>query len=119
MAAACCLVVESSIFMCPSTFGHDPTCVYVSYRPNESFVPKQQRNSTYLLYTVGGKLSDKNLEQQINVKFCVKISKSVSGTLALLTLDCGKYAMKKLSFFEWHRRFKEGREDVQDDLRSG
>jgi hypothetical protein len=27
--------------------------------------------------------------------------------------------MKKLSVFEWHRRFKEGREDVQDDPRSG
>jgi hypothetical protein len=27
--------------------------------------------------------------------------------------------MKKLSVFEWHRRLKEGREDVQDDSRSG
>jgi len=31
----------------------------------------------------------------------------------------GEYAMMKLSVFEWHRRFKEGREDVQDDPRSG
>jgi hypothetical protein len=27
--------------------------------------------------------------------------------------------MKKSSVFEWHRRFKEGQEDVQDDPRSG
>jgi transposase len=27
--------------------------------------------------------------------------------------------MKKSSVFEWQRRFKEGREDVQDDPRSG
>jgi hypothetical protein len=27
--------------------------------------------------------------------------------------------MKKSSVFEWHRRFKEGREDVQDDPGSG
>ena len=27
--------------------------------------------------------------------------------------------MKKSSVFEWHRRFKKGREDVQDDPRSG
>jgi hypothetical protein len=27
--------------------------------------------------------------------------------------------MKKLSVFEWYRRFKEGREDVQDNPRSG
>jgi hypothetical protein len=64
-------------------------------------------------------MSDKNLEQQINVKFCVNIGKIASETLALLTVAYGKYAMKKLSVFEWHRRFKEGREDVHDDPRSG
>jgi len=31
----------------------------------------------------------------------------------------GEYAMKKSSVFEWHMRFKEGREDMQDDPRSG
>jgi len=31
----------------------------------------------------------------------------------------GEYAIKKSNVFEWHRRFKEGREDVQDDPRSG
>ena len=39
--------------------------------------------------------------------------------LALLTVAYGKYAMKKSSVFEWHRRSKEGQEDVQDDPRSG
>jgi hypothetical protein len=40
-------------------------------------------------YTFGGKMSDKNLLQRINIKFCVKIGKSASGTLALLTLAYG------------------------------
>ena len=31
----------------------------------------------------------------------------------------GEHGMKKSSVFEWHRPFKEGREDVQDDPRSG
>ena len=31
----------------------------------------------------------------------------------------GEYAMKKSSVFERHRGFKEGREGVQDDPRSG
>jgi hypothetical protein len=31
----------------------------------------------------------------------------------------GEYAMKNSSVFEWHRLLKEGREDVQDDPRSG
>jgi hypothetical protein len=70
-------------------------------------------------YKVGGKMSDKNLEQRINVKFCVKICESGSETLALLTVACGEYVGKKSSVSEWHRRFREGREDVQDDPRSG
>jgi hypothetical protein len=41
-------------------------------------------------YTVGGKMSDKNLEQRINVKFCVKIGKSASETVALLTVACAE-----------------------------
>jgi hypothetical protein len=64
-------------------------------------------------------MSDKNLEQRINIKFCVKVGKSASETLAILTVACGEYDMKKSSVFERHRMFKEGREDVQDDRRSG
>jgi hypothetical protein len=64
-------------------------------------------------------MSDKNLEQWININFCVKIGKSASETLALLTVAYGEYTMKKLSVFEWHRWFKEGQDDVQDDPSSG
>jgi hypothetical protein len=64
-------------------------------------------------------MSDKNLEQQINIKFCVKIGKSASETLSLLIAAYGEYVMMKSSVFEWHGRFKEGREAVQDDPRSG
>ena len=64
-------------------------------------------------------MSDKNLEQKINIKFCVKIGKSANEMLALLTVAYGEYTMQKWSVFEWHRRFKEGREDVQEDPRSG
>jgi hypothetical protein len=53
-------------------------------------------------------MSEKNLEQQINIKFCVKIGKSASETSALLTVAYGEYAMKKWSVSEWHRWFKEG-----------
>jgi len=42
-------------------------------------------------------MSDKNLEHWINIKFCVKIGKSVSETLAILTVNYGEYATKKLS----------------------
>jgi len=64
-------------------------------------------------------MSDRNLEQWINIKFCVKIGKGASETLALLTVAYGEYAKKKSSVFEWHRWFKEEREDVHDDPRCG
>jgi hypothetical protein len=64
-------------------------------------------------------MSDKNLEQQINIKFCVKTDVSASETLALLPLAYGECAVKNSNVFEWHGRFKEGLEDVQGDPRSG
>ena len=43
IVAAFCWGVESSKLVYSSTFGHVPTYVYMSHRPNESFVPDQQR----------------------------------------------------------------------------
>jgi hypothetical protein len=88
MAASCRWGVESGKLMYPSTFVHVPACVYMSHRPNESFVPKQQR------YTVDGKTSDKNLEQRISIKFYAKIGKSASKTIVLLTVAYDEYAVK-------------------------
>jgi hypothetical protein len=62
-------------------------------------------------------MRDKNLEQQIHIKFGMKTGKSASETLNLLTLVYDKYGMKKLSVFEWCRRFKVGQKDVQEDPR--
>ena len=45
-------------------------------------------------------MSDKYLEQRINIKFCVKIGKSASETLALLAVAYGEYAVNKSSVFE-------------------
>jgi len=83
-------------------FGHVPTCVYIRHRPNESLVPQQQRSSTCPWYTVGRKVHDKNLEQWINIRFCVNIGRSACEMLALLTVAYGEYAMKKSSIVEWH-----------------
>ena len=82
-------------------------------------IPSSRGSSTCLWYTVSGRMSDKKLEQQINIKFCVKIGKSTSEMSAILTVAYGEYAMKKSSVFEWHKWFKEEREKVQEDPRSG
>jgi hypothetical protein len=59
--------------------------------------PSSRGSVTCPWYTVGGKICDMNLEQHINIKFCVKIGKSASEMLALLTVAYGEYAMKKSS----------------------
>jgi uncharacterized cysteine cluster protein YcgN (CxxCxxCC family) len=64
-------------------------------------------------------MSDSLLEQRINITFCAKLGKSASETLQMLTESCGTDAMKKSSVFEWHKKFKGGREDVKDDERTG
>jgi hypothetical protein len=63
-------------------------------------LPSNGGSSTCPWCTVGEKMSDKNLEQQINIKFCVEIGKSVSEMLTLLTEAYGEYAMKTSSDFE-------------------
>jgi hypothetical protein len=40
---------------------------------------------------------DKNLEEWINIKFCVQIGNTARETVAILTLAYGEYAMKKSS----------------------
>jgi hypothetical protein len=50
-------------------------------------------------------VSDTNMEQRISIKFYVKIGKSASETLALLTLAYGEYSMKNSSVLKCHRRF--------------
>jgi hypothetical protein len=40
-------------------------------------------------------MSDRNVEQRINIKFCEQIGISASETLAILTVAYGEYAMKK------------------------
>jgi transposase len=64
-------------------------------------------------------MSDRLLEQRIDIKFCAKLGKSASETQQMLTEDYGADTMKKSSVFEWHKKFEEGREDVKDDERTG
>jgi hypothetical protein len=44
-------------------------------------------------------MTDKNMEQRISIKFCVKIGKSASETLVLLTVVHSEYALNKIECF--------------------
>jgi hypothetical protein len=60
-------------------------------------------------------MSDRLLEQCINIKLCAKLGKSMSETLQMLTEAYGADAMKRLSVFEWHKSFIEGWEDMKGE----
>ena len=60
-----------------------------------------------------------NIEQWYTIKFCVKLNKSAAETFASLTEAYGGATLSRTMVFKWHRSFKEGRENVEDDPRSG
>jgi len=61
------------------------------------------------------KLSDRYTEQRINIKFCVELGK-IQVTLVQCSPEAyGGKAMKESSVFEWHKHFKDGRDNVEDD----
>ena len=59
------------------------------------------------------------LEEQYAIKFCFKLGKNATETCGMLQTAFRPSCMNQASFFEWHKRFKEGRESVRDDERSG
>ena len=59
-----------------------------------------------------------SVEQRINLKFLVRLGKTPTKALKLLQEVYGDDAMSRTPLFEWHRRFKEGIEEVEDDYRS-
>ena len=60
-----------------------------------------------------------SVEQRINLKILVRLRKTPTEALKLLQEVYGNDTMSRTRLFEWHRRFKEGREEVEEDHRSG
>ena len=52
-------------------------------------------------------------------KFCFKLGKNATETYGMLQTAFWPSCMNGASVFEWHKRFKEGRESVRDDERCG
>ena len=53
------------------------------------------------------------------IKFFFKHGKSASETYGMLQTAFGLSCMNRAPVFEWHKRFKKGRESVRDDERCG
>ena len=59
------------------------------------------------------------LEKRYAIKFCFKLGKTATKTYGILQTAFGASCMNRASVFEWHKRFKEGKESVSDDERCG
>ena len=59
------------------------------------------------------------LEERYAIKFCFKLGKNATETYRMLQTAFGASCLNRASVFEWHKRFKEGRESVRDDERCG
>ena len=60
-----------------------------------------------------------SLEERYAMKFCFKLGKNATETYGMLQTAFRPSCMNRASIFEWHKRFKEGRESVRDDERYG
>jgi hypothetical protein len=62
---------------------------------------------------------DSNIEQCVCLKFCVKLGKSATETLELLSQASGEHYLRLAVVFEWHSRFEAGQVLSEDDKCSG
>ena len=63
------------------------------------------------------KMQSETLEERYEIKVCFKLGKDATETYRMLQTDLGASCMNQTSVFEWHKRFKEGRESLRDDER--
>ena len=60
---------------------------------------------------------EETLEERYAIKFCFKLGKKMPQKHGMFQTAFGPYYMNRALVFEWHKRFKEGRESVRDDER--
>ena len=63
------------------------------------------------------KIQFDTLEERYAIKFCFKLGKNATETYGMLQTAFRPSCMNRESVFEWHKRFKEGRESVRGDKR--
>ena len=61
--------------------------------------------------------SEDTFEERYAIKLCFKLGKNATETYGMLQTAFRPSCMNRASVFEWHKRFKKGRESVGDDER--
>ncbi|XP_025155138.1 putative uncharacterized protein FLJ37770 [Harpegnathos saltator] len=62
---------------------------------------------------------ERKMEQRVNMKFCFKLGKTTTKTHEMLMKMYGVETVSKKCVFMWFKRFRDGKEGVEDELRSG
>ena len=57
---------------------------------------------------------DLKLQQRSSIRFCVLLKKSGTETLQMIQEAYGDQALSKTRVFEWHKKFKDGQESLED-----
>ena len=65
------------------------------------------------------KMQSDTLEEWYAIKFCFKLGKNATELYGMLQTAFRPSCMNRASVFEWHKRFKEGKESMRDDERCG
>jgi hypothetical protein len=62
---------------------------------------------------------ERNIEHRYAIKFCIKLKETATETFEKLKRAYGDEVLSIAQVFRWHKAFKEGRENVEDEHRSG
>ena len=84
-----------------------------------SFGRRESCTSTWLLFVPCGMSEEQEQEQSVCIKFCVKLGRNGAETYEMLRTAFVEQCLSRARIFEWHKRFKEGRDSVDDNPRSG
>ena len=78
---------------------------------------KPDCHSWWILKMQSGR--EDTLEERYAIKLSFKLGKKATETYGMFQTAFLPCCMNRASVFEWHKRFKEGRESVRDDERCG
>jgi len=62
---------------------------------------------------------DQRKKQQVCIKFCVNLGKSVTETLTMIQQAFGDQSLSRAQVFQWHAPFKTSHTSVDDDEHTG
>ena len=63
--------------------------------------------------------SNERLEIRANINFCEDFGKTPTDMLKLLHQTRANMSVSRAIVFRWHRRFKDGRQNLEDNERQG